>query len=496
MKKSIIVYRSPFELEDYENNSRVHPEDQIRRIERSITEFGFNNPVLVSVNKIIAGHARNKAAKNLKLLEVPTIDISHLTEEQQKAYCIADNKLQEFSEWDNGILNEELTSLKLEGFDLSLIGFDDFQLPTFDEEKDELNEDSIPEDAPERVKMGDIWLLGDHRLMCGDSTIEKDVKKLMNGELADLAHNDPPYGMGKASDGVANDNIYGEDLTIFNMAWIDLQIKYIKPNGSWYCWGIDEPLMDIYCSILKPYIREKKVTFRNLITWDKDSAIGMNSPEKRMYPTADEKCLFVMMGKQNTMQNKDDFPDEWQPLLDYLEGERKKMGWSIDDCIKITGKTSAKKYFTKSQFCLPTKEHYRSLRKASNDTCFLEDIANLKKSESKYMKAFNDSRAYFDNTHDIMNSVWHIGITSQTERKEVGGHVTPKPLELCQRAVKSSCPEGGLVIDFFGGSGSTLIACEQTGRKCYIMELTPKYCDTIVQRWENLTGQKAKMLKV
>ena len=136
----------------------------------------------------------------------------------------------------------------------------------------------------------------------------------------------PPYGMGKENEGVLNDNQNSQDLLKFNKEWIPLQFSHLKENGSFYCWGIDEPLMEIYHEILKPYISQNKATWRNLITWDKVNGMGQLSDVHRQFATADEKCIFIMMGKQDMVQNKDQFPEEWRPLLEYFRAEKEKNG--------------------------------------------------------------------------------------------------------------------------------------------------------------------------
>jgi DNA modification methylase len=219
--------------------------------------------------------------------------------------------------------------------------------------------------------------------------------------------------------------------------------------------------------------------------------MGQLSAGTRMYATADEKCLFVMMGKQDMAQNKDQFPEEWRPLLNYFKFERDKIGWTTKDVVAITGKTSASHYFAESQFQVPTKEHYESLQAAANGQAFTEPFDKFNKQANDAMSDFYESRAYFNNMHDNMNNVWHISRTSQSERVNTGEHATPKPIALCSRAILSSSRENEIVLDVFGGSGSTLIACEQLNRKCYMMELDPKYIDVIIKRWENFTGNKA-----
>ena len=260
--------------------------------------------------------------------------------------------------------------------------------------------------------------------------------------------------------------------------------------GSWYCWGIDEPLMDIYSEIIKPYQRNQKCTFRNLITWDKGHGQSQNSDLTRSYATADEKCLFIMMGVQGFNTNADNYFDGWEPIRNYLIQEKDKSGWTTQDIINITGKTSASHYFSKSQWHFPTREHYNKIQEnAKNDTfkkdydTLKKDYDTLKKDYDTLKKEYYQTRAYFNNTHDNMNNVWHF----ERHRKDgsEGNHATPKPIELCQRVIKSSCPEKGLVIDYFLGSGSTMLAAHQLNRKCYGIELDPKYCQVIVDRMLN-----------
>jgi hypothetical protein len=162
----------------------------------------------------------------------------------------------------------------------------------------------VPEGGIETdIVIGDIITIGTHRLMCGDSTDAVQVERLMAGEKADMAHNDPPYGMGKESEGVINDNLNYSALLDFNRSWILLQFQQLKENGSWYCWGTDEPLMDIYSCILKPLIATQQATFRNLITWDKAHGQGQTTEQMRSFATADEKCLFIMCGVQGFNTN-------------------------------------------------------------------------------------------------------------------------------------------------------------------------------------------------
>jgi DNA modification methylase len=316
--------------------------------------------------------------------------------------------------------------------------------------------------------------------MCGDSTKKEDVEKLMDGKKADMVFTDPPYGMKKENEGVINDNLNYDDLLEFNKEWIPLSFMMLKDNGSWYCWGIDEPLMDIYSNILKPMQKENKITFRNLITWDKGSGQGQLSSEFRMYPIADEKCLFVQVGIQCLTLNADQYWEEYEPIRKYLYDERIKCGWDIPTMKTIAGHSDkSRDHWTgKSQWNLPTEDVYKKFQNWTKEN----NIKAFEKEYDQLRAEYDQLRAYFNNTHDNMNNVWHFSKTSGEEKESAGGHATPKPIALCGRAIKSSSREEETVLDVFGGSGSTLIACEQLNRICYMMEIDPKYVDVIIKR--------------
>lgn len=487
------------ELKPYENNARLHPQEQIDKIVNSIQEFGFITPVIIDENNtILVGHGRTQAAKQAGLKKVPYRRITDLSEEQKRAYILADNKLSDIAEWDDELLKIELENISL---DMTAFGFDDFEIDIEENTEAEVVQDEIP-NAPEqpRAQLGDLYKLGNHRLLCGDSTDALNVDILMQGKKADLVFTDPPYGMKKESDGVLNDNLNYDDLLEFNKQWIKLSFENLKENGSFYCWGTDEPLMDIYANILKPMARDNKLTFRNLITWDKGAGQGQLSEEFKMYPIADEKCLFVMAGVQGFNTNADNYYEGYEPIRLYLLNERKKCGWDVPTMKKVAGHSTISRdhWTSKSQWTLLTKEVYEKFQqwaKNNNIDAFKKPYETILKEYQEIKDGFNDTRAYFNNTHDNMNNVWHFEKTSAEERELTGGHATPKPLALCARGIKSSSREGELVLDLFGGSGSTLIACEQLNRTCYTMELEPKYVDVIIKRWETLTGQKAELVK-
>lgn len=476
------------EIMPYENNVRKN-DKAVKDVAESIKQCGYIAPIIVDENNVIlAGHTRYKALKKLGYKEVTVRKVTGLTEEQKRKYRLLDNKTNELAEWDFEKLKDEIDGLDFSEFDIDWgIEEDTETISVIEDEPIEIDNTREPV-----TKLGDIYQLGEHRLMCGDSTDALNINILMQGKKADLVFTDPPYGMKKEKDGVANDNLNFDDLLEFNKQWVPLTFDALKDNGSWYCWGIDEPLMDIYSEILKPMIKANKTTFRNLITWDKGNGQGQLSEEFRMYPIADEKCLFVMCGEQDMRfkRNLEEFNEMFEPIRKWFEDERKKSGLSIEQISKIDS-TRCSHYWAKVQFEFPTKEAFCKIQ----TYCVNNGINAFGVEYEEIKKEFYKNRAYFNNTHDNMNNVWHFSKTSGEEKETAGGHATPKPIALCSRAIKSSSREGEIVLDVFGGSGSTLIACEQLNRKAYLMELEPKWCDVIIKRWENFTGKKAIKLK-
>jgi DNA modification methylase len=363
----------------YAKNSRTHDDAQVAQIAASIKEFGWTNPILVDGEKgIIAGHGRLMAARKLKMDKVPVIELNGMTEAQKKAYVIADNRLALNAGWDNAMLTIELQDLEDEGFDLTLTGFDkdelDALLNPIEETEGLTDEDAVP-DVPDepKTKLGDIYILGNHRLMCGDSTSVDAVEKLMDGNLADLIFTDPPYNVGfngrsGKHEVIKNDNLSESDFETF-IGEVCNTIKAINPK-AYYIW----------CNWNFYGILQGKLDYKTCIVWAKN-VFGMGNGYRHQH----EFCLFN--GK-------------------------------IDEVIK-------------------------------NES----DLWEVKK-----------DHAYV--------------------------HPTQKPVALSVRAFGNHIKLLN-VLDLFGGSGSTLIGAEQTGRKAFVMELDPKYCDVIVTRWENFTGKKA-----
>jgi len=490
------IYQRPLsDIKPYEKNPRQKYD--IQKVAQSIKEFGFQQPIVVDrAGVIIVGHGRYQASKSLGLETVPVV-IADLSPEKAKAYRIADNKTNEYSDWDIGLLQQEFTDLLDINYDLELTGFDADELEKLIVgEKDGLtDEDAVPETPEEpKAQLGDIYKLGEHRLMCGDSTNSNQIELLMNGQKAKLLHADPPYGMGKEKDGVLNDNLYKEKLDVFQMAWWKAFRPHLKNNASAYIWGNSEDLWRLWYS--GGLGNSERLTFRNEIVWSKKNAQGIGSKDFRMFPTATERALFFMLGEQGFNNNADNYWEGWDFVVNYLKQEKEKSGLSIKDFKRIAGhsENSGCHWFDKSQWNMPTKEVYKSWQnhmKENNNDSFKKDYDELKKYYDELKKEFYSTRSYFDNAHENMQDVWEYDRVTGEERQ---GHATPKPVKMMKRIMKSSLPKGGLCIEPFGGSGSTLMGAEKTNRKCYMMELDPKYIDVIIKRWEQYTGQKAQKI--
>lgn len=488
-----IIEKRLNEITPYEKNPRKN-DSAVEYVANSIREFGFKVPLVIDNDGVIvAGHTRWKAAKKLGLKTVPCIIADDLTDEQVKAFRLADNKVAEKAEWDFDLLAGELDELI--DFDMSVFGFEEETM----EEETEVVEDDFEAEPPEepKSKLGDIYQLGRHRLMCGDSTSVTDVEKLMAGRKADMVFTDPPYGMKKESDGVANDNLNYDDLLDFNRQWIPITFSALKDTGCWYCWGIDEPLMDIYSHILKPLKRENKLVIRNYITWAKHAAFGINSELALSYPKETEKAWFVMKGQDWNNNNADFFDTKYEKILQYMKEQAEQFGITAKDIRAVCGVQMYSHWFTKSQFTIIPEHHYKKLREhyKGGFTKSYEELRGMLCGDNNL-----NLKPYFDNiaAEDVggigLTDVWRFTTTNGAERQAAGGHATPKPIALCARAIKASSREDEIVLDVFGGSGSTMIACEQLNRKCYMMELEPKWVDTIIARWENHTGEKAVLL--
>ncbi len=287
-------------LTPYAKNSRTHSAAQVEQIANSINEFGFTNPILVDEsNTIIAGHGRLLAAQRLGMANIPVIRLEGLSDEQKRAYVIADNQLALNAGWDLNTLKAELAVLDTDGFDVDLLGFDSTFIDDLlsDDDVGLVDPDSVPDVMADAVSVvGDIWLLGDHRAMCGDSTQIDAVMRLTAGRTAQLLHADPPYGMGKEADGVENDNLTGEKLDAFQMEWWTTFRLFLADNASAYIWGNAAELWRLwYRGGLEA---SEPLRLRNEIVWDKGDTPGMKSGLLTQYPNASERCLYIQLGRK------------------------------------------------------------------------------------------------------------------------------------------------------------------------------------------------------
>lgn len=365
------------DLIPYARNSRTHSEAQVTKIASSIKEFGFINPVVTDgKNGIVAGHGRVMAASKLGLKEIPCVEASHLTEAQKRAYVIADNRMALDAGWDIDLLKVELGDLQGMDFDLALTGFDPGELENFLAEKTEglTDPDAVPDTPARAVTVpGDVWVMGKHRLMCGDSTSIDAVDKLMAGGKADMVFTDPPYGI----------NIGGQS-----------------------------------------------------------------------------------QGKGGGLARKIDYGiNEWDKEIPY---EAISVSLTLADAVILWG---ANYYADK----LPPSSCWIAWDKDNGAT----DFADVELAWTSYTKAAR-----------LFKWKWAGMLQQDMKNKEARVHPTQKPIALAEWAFENFAA-GHVIVDLFGGSGSTLIACEKTNRECRIMELDPKYCDVTVKRWQDFTGQKA-----
>lgn len=413
-----IIYKKIEELKPYKNNPRKNDE-AVPYVAESIKQFGFKVPIIIDKNnEIIAGHTRYKASIELKLKEVPCIIADDLTEEQIKAFRLADNKVAEKAEWDMDLLELELQ-------DIVDIDMEDFGFAMDISEDENLEEDDyevILPDTP-KAKLREIYLLGNHRLMCGDSTNPADIQKLMNGAVADLIHTDPPYNVNITnSEGMSikNDNMEEKAFREFINKAMKNAADVLKPGGAFYVWHEDN----------------ESITFRE--------ALNKNQLSIR-------ECLIWV--KNNFNLGRQDYQWIHEPCL---------YGW----------KDGAAHYFINDR---------------TQSTVF-EDSINIDKMKKDELK--NMLKQLLNNQNTEAVSVIHEDKPTKNDL-----HPTMKPIKLCGKLICNSTRAEENVLDLFGGSGSTLIACEQLNRKCYMMEYDPKYVDVIIDRWEQLTGQKAKKLR-
>lgn len=421
-------------LVPYANNSRTHSDEQVAQVAASIKEFGFTNPVLVDKdNMIIAGHGRVKAAMRLGITEVPCIRLDHLNDFQKKAYIIADNKLAMNAGWDDELLRLELGELLAEGFDVKLTGFSDDEIKNITLGADDVDEqgntddDEVPGFSNKNISVyGDVWVLGDHRVMCGDSTLIDDVEKLCAGVDVDCCWTDPPYNVNYESKAgkIQNDNM--EDAAF------------------------------------RQFLRDAFVSAFAVMRTGAPMYIAHSDTEGYNFRGAFIDAGFKLSGclvwvKPALVLGRSDYQWRHEPIL---------YGWKPGSAHSWYGGRKNTTVFDAKDVPFIVME---------DGSVQIEIGENTLRISGESLQV-----------EEIVGSIVRI-----EKPKRSAEHPTMKPVDLILRQLKNSSRRGDVVLDLFGGSGSTMIACQKTNRKARIMEFDPKYCDVIITRWQDFTGKEA-----
>ena len=412
------------DIKPYTKNPRKNDE-AIRVVKRSIKEFGFQQPLVIDKDKeIIVGHTRYEAAKKLGFDELPCVVAEKLSEEQIKAYRIMDNKSSEFSGWNTDLLTKEIIELIEVDYDLAFTGFTQKELKEMDVvfdledlgEQGHTDEDDIPEVQQKTVSQyGDVWILGEHRLVCGDATSKEDVEKLMDGKRADLIFTDPPYNVAveQMAGTIINDDMDSEDFAEFLAFSFKNMYEYLRLGGVFYV-----------C-----HSELERATFTNEL---------LNAGFK--------VSQTLIWNKNHAVISRQDYNWKHEPIL---------YGW----------KEGAGHYYCE-------------------DFTETTVIDNLKRFERMTKEELLEEMEIF--LHNFKTTVIDFDKPSRSEL-----HPTMKPINLVQRLIQNSSKQDWIVLDLFGGAGSTLIASAKTKRKCYMMELDEKFVDVIIRRWQEYTGLQA-----
>lgn len=323
--------------------------------------------------------------------------------------------------------------------------------------------------------------------MCGDSSNPMHFEKLMEGAAADLLFCDPPYGMGFESRGVLGDNENREGIVAFAKKWFPLALGHTKTPGSIYCFGTDIGLLDLWNGVFAPLEKEKKLFLRNLLTWDKGSCPGMCSAEMKKFPVADEKLFFFTNAKPTTseMRTASDFFEADEPFRAYFAKELEKTGFTMKELVAMST-SSISHWKSKSEWGFPAEGTYIKLREAlaQRGIDFAPAYYDQRKAYYDTRRAFF-GRAFFDCSFSAFTNVLKIGRVQPSVRGRHGGHPNCKPYQLLELLLRAACPKGGIVLDPFAGSGTTLLVAEKLGMTCYAMEKSVRWCDVIVNAYKN-----------
>jgi DNA modification methylase len=319
----------------------------------------------------------------------------------------------------------------------------------------------------------------------------RDVAPLLAPGSFDVLVADPPYGMGKEKDGVMHDNLYRDKLDAFLMECWKACRPSLKDNASAYVWGEAQSLWRLW--YLGGLADSEPLTMRNEVVWDKGSGQGISGERHRQYVTATERALFFMLGEQGFNNNADNYWEGWEPLRRWMCEQREASGLSNTDIKRawcewkgVNSTSQTQKWFSTSCFGLITEEAYLWLRALCGGRAFNCEHNELKREHDELKREFYSTRCHFDNTHQCMTDVWNYPRVTGAERN---GHPTPKPVAMMARSVKTSCPEGGAVLDPFMGRAPTAIACIRTGRRFVGIEKDPEHFDGARQRIEAELGQ-------
>lgn len=409
------------DVRPYENNAKLHPKEQIEQIKRSIEAFGNNDPIAIDQdNVIIEGHGRHMALLELGYQEIEVIRLSHLNEEQKKAYMLVHNKLTMNTDFDKELLMAELEDLAM--FEMGDFGFEaELNVEIGSLEEDDFTEDDIDLTVEPTSKRGEVYRLGNHVLMCGDSTNADDVKKLMDGVKADLCVTDPPYNVnyeGGTGMTIQNDNMTEASFISFLTDAFRGIRDSLKEGGAFYIWHSDNHRYEFLNAM-----RENGLEIRQALVWVKSS---------------------IVLGRQ-------DYHWKHEPCL---------YGW----------KDGAAHYFVDDR----------------TQSTVIEDQVNINDMNKDQLKDYiKELIAQRDSKTTVIR---------EDKPSKSAEHPTMKPIKLIGHNIFNSSREGEVVLDIFGGSGTTLIACEQLKRSCRMMELDPHYIDVIIKRWEDYTGKKAEKI--
>jgi DNA modification methylase len=517
-------------------NARIHGDENMEAIRTSLATFSQVTPVVFwrrgAERVVIKGNGTFRAACELGWSHIAATEFEG-SEVYARAYAIADNRTAELAEWDTVRLTFQVDAIASQWdpgvsaveWTPSVVGWSTEALKEAAPRKvkepaaapvPEAVDAEFVEVVETSIKPGDVYELAGpsgitHRVMCGDSTKPEDVDVLMGSEKATLLHADPPYGLGKTE--VDNDCLHSSKLDAFQVSWWKACADRVKDNGSAYIWGTAADLWRLWYRHLDPSLYSedgnapatlsRPLSIRNEIVWEKGSQPGMSSDEMRCFAPNTERALFLMLGEQEISINADQYWEGFEPLRSALKDEQDKAGWTDKEVAKHAGVTGrmASHWFGKSQWNMIPEPRYLKLQEAGREFDAFQYPYDAIRGVYEELKkrynveiagAFYESRAFFDNVHENMTEVWSFPRVVGEERFE---HATPKPVLMIARAIKSSCPAGAIVLEPFAGSGSTLIAAEETGRRCFTMELQPKYVDTTIRRWEAKTGAKAVLVR-